>query len=261
MSFEQQIGISKKDDINPIPDFELGDLRPTKDFGGSSMIHNLGDGYVVKEQLSDIAKQVVGPAAELSKSVNRRAIDFAEQTCQPEQIETIRLQLEKRLELLNNNLSLCLQYLGDYFLDGRYQIKRNKNGIPTIYFTQERFPQDGVTLNPDSWALVFDDIVRGRLRDFIARIEKMYEETGLMVDLLTLDNVAFSPAQKTFYLYDADPLICSNDRREELEVKYLVSSENSRSFKTYHGTDTRNDLESNFEHLEMLKELVVADKP
>ncbi len=259
MSFEQQTGKPKKDDTKQIPDFELADLRPTRDFGGSSRIYNLGNSHVVKEQLSEIARLALGPAAELLKPANIRAVDLAEQACRPEQIEAIRLQLEKRLELLNNNLNLCLQYLGDYFLNGRYQIKRNKNGIPAIYFSQERFPQDGVTLNPDSWALVFDDIIRERLRDFIARIEKMYEETGLMIDLLTLDNVAFSPAQKTFYLFDADPLICSDDRAEELGVKYLVSGKNSRSFKTYFGTDTRHDLEANLEHLEMLKELVTAE--
>lgn len=248
-------------DNKEIKDFKLSDLKPTKNFGGSSRIYNLEEGekrYVVKEQLSDIAREVIEPGADLSKSTVKQAIDNAEKASQAEKIEAIHLQLENRCETLKNNLKICREYLNEYVLNGSYQVKENKNGIPTIYFKQEHFPQDCITLDPANFNFVFDDVIRDKLKGLIIRIKKMYEETSMMVDLLTLNNVAFSPSHKTFYLFDVDPLICSSEKEKELVQKYMVSSRITNSFKSYLDNPTQNGLEANFEHLKILEELCIT---
>ncbi|HBY73158.1 MAG TPA: hypothetical protein DEG44_00505 [Candidatus Kerfeldbacteria bacterium] len=201
-----------------------------------------------------MAKRTIGPAADLSKSEVNRKIDAAEQSISPEEKDTIQAELEKRLIKLRNNLAVCRNYLNGYFLNGKYEIRNNKNGVPAIFIMQQRLPKDCVTLNPDGWDFVFDDEIRSRLNDVIGRIEKMHTETGLMVDLLTLDNVAFSPSQKTFYLYDADPLICSVGQENMLSTNYEVSGTiDNEGFTTHLDNQTKNGLEANFEHVETLR--------
>lgn len=79
----------KPQEENLPADFTLEELKPSRHFGGSSMLYFLGDRFVVKEKLSEIAKEVCKEGA-----INRRhllAVSIREKQVQEsEKTETIK---------------------------------------------------------------------------------------------------------------------------------------------------------------------------
>ena len=203
-------------------DFDLREMKGTKTHGGSSRIYRIPGGYIVKE------KSLLGEAT-LLENVKRR---------------------------LENNIRLCEQYLGEFFLRARVVIKPNPEGVITIYIIQKELPEKHTTLDPNHWDMVFDEEIKERLQRMMVGINKMYEETGAMIDLLTLNNVAFSSREKTFYLYDCDPLICTQEKLNELSANLVVESHINHEFIATTGNVTRDALEANLENFETLKILV-----
>lgn len=111
-------------------------------------------------------------------------------------------------------------------------------------------------MNPEGWNFVFDDEVRNKLKDLVCGIEKMYNETGLMIDLLAFSNIGFYQTGKAFYVYDFDPLICAPEKEQELSRTYNVSSIiTNSSFKSYNNNRSSDAVLVNFEHLDLLKDL------
>lgn len=220
---------TEADSLIPIDvplDFDFSELKPTNLHGGSSKVYELSSGYIVKERL------LKGEAS------------F---------VENERIRLE-------NNIRVCEKYLADFILKTRVIVKPNRDGMQTLFIIQETLPKEVATLDPDNWNLVFDDQIREKLRQMIMAIEKMYQETKAMIDLLTLNNVAFSSISKNFYLYDFDPLICSEDDLERLRENLVVESSISHHFVTSLDNDTRNAIEANFENLQTLKTLLDTPK-
>lgn len=208
-------------DIPSLPDdFRFEELKLSGDFGGSSRLYLLGDRFVVKESLKPV--------------------------------EDRELNLEK-IQKIHRNIEICKRYLGDIFLDEKCVLKPDRDLVERMYFIQRRVPKQSISMNPDAWNFVFDDRSRVSLARLIEAVEKMYRETGLMIDLLALDNLFYDPIEHVFYVVDADPLICKLENESELKKEFVVEGTIEGVFKTYDGTRTNNAMEANKEHLDVLR--------
>lgn len=208
-------------------DFDISKLVPSKEHGGSSRLYFLGENRVVKESL--------------------------------EAIQDLEAAQEKVRRILNN-IEVLEQYLGDRFLKTHCLIKERKDGDKHVYLVQERAPKGAQSMNPDAWDMVFDDETREHLASFIQDAERMYEETGMMLDLLALDNVFFDPYKREFYFIDPDPVLCKPEDEERLATDHNVSSHIVGDFQTYNGTPETDAIKANMEHLELLRGLLQADQ-
>lgn len=222
--------------------------------GGSSLIYELPNGYVAKESLSETARAIVGNRP-ISPPM-KREIALQEAHLSTDEKNRMRLEAEKVKQKLMNNLVVCRKYLADFLLETHIAVQENKNGVPVVYKVQKELPEDHVTLDPDAWDITLDDHVRAELNKLIDGIEEMYAETGMMIDLLTLNNIAFSASSKTFFVYDIDPMICSNERLQQLQEQFTVDSTIGHTFSTALDNITRDALEANLENLKALKSLL-----
>ncbi len=222
--------------------------------GGSSIVYELANNKVAKEKLSKYASEIIGNkhiTPKLLEEVKATEIRIGEN----ERRELIS-ELKEKQEKLLNNIKICDQYLGDFVLKSETNIRKNKNGMPSLYIIQEKIPSDVKFLAPENWDFKMDDEGALQLRRMIEGIEKMHKETNLMIDLISLNNVGFSEKNKKFYLFDIDPLVCEHDKLNELGTKYEVDAEIGHDFTTAMDNQTTNAMEVNFEHLETLKLLL-----
>jgi hypothetical protein len=210
--------------IGAIPkDFTFSELKVSRQRGGSSRIWLLGDDFVVKEPLHPVHD---------------------------------REQLMERFRKVRNSIALCKKYLSDAFLDEECIVKKNVHGQETVFLIQKKAPAKSVDLNPDEWNFTFDDHARHALKTLIQRIEKMYADTGCMIDILTLSNIFYDTDKRIFFMIDADPLICDREREEELSSTFMVTGNiDTPGFTTYNGNVTSNAMEANKEHLGLLRYL------
>lgn len=215
-----------QEQINQLPnDFSFSELNASESHGGSSRLYYLGEGTVVKESLEDFPNQEA---------------------------------LFEKMRKLQNNLNLCAQYLGSSFLEARVITKVDQTGKERIYFIQKRAPKNAKNLNPDGWDFVTNEQERTNIAEFIAKIEKMFSESGLMIDLLALSNLFYNEADGKIMAIDADPLICAEENADELSKEYVADAKIDGGFKAYNGTETTNALEANLEHLELLRTLLTS---
>ena len=225
--------------------------------GGSSVVYELDQNQVAKEKLSTYGRDIIrnkNITKSLLEEVRQKEIDISK-----EEKELIHKDLIEKQAKLLNNIKLCNKYLGDYFLKSDVVLQENQNNFPTIYILQEKIPK-GVKFLHSTKGFRMGDESRNQLRIMIDSIEKMYEETGLMIDLLVLDNVGFSEKNKKFYLFDIDPLICNMNRYDELKNNYEVGTEIDHEFVTATDQKTNDPLEVNLDHLEELRSILDTEE-
>lgn len=222
--------------------------------GGSSLVYELTNNRVAKEKLSKYAREIIGNkliTIKLLEKVKEKEMLVSEN----EKRELITELKEIKTKVINN-IKICEQYLGDFLLKSEVNLMKNQNGIPSIYIIQEKIPSEVKFLASENWDFKMDDECNFQLQKMIDGIERMYKETGIMIDLISLNNVGFSEKNKKFYLFDVDPLICEKEKENDLETKYVVDTEIEHDFTTELDNQTRNAIEVNFEHIETLKILL-----
>ena len=224
--------------------------------GGSSLVYELDQNHVVKEKLSRYIKDAL--PADITGDVLMQSIHEQEKQIQKEDKNMLFNELQENKERILNNLRICEQYLGNFLLKTQLLLEQNKNAIPTIYIIQEKVPKKAKFLG-STRGFKMDDKSMNDLNQMIHSIETMYTETGLMVDLLSLDNVAYSEADKKFYLYDIDPLICDEKNYVSFRDKYEVDFEITNDFETVSNQKTRNAIDACLDHLEHLKLFLKTD--
>jgi hypothetical protein len=211
---------------NPLPaDFSFEELTPSNDHGGSSRLYFLGEEAVVKESQENFPD---------------------------------REALADKVRRLQNNLDICIKYLGSSFLEARVIAKIDPSGKERIYFIQRRAPKNAKTLNPEAWNFITNEEGRADIAGFIEKVEKMYSESGLMIDLLALANLFYDELSGKILAIDGDPLICAEEIENELSKDFIADARIDAGFKTYNHTETTNALEANLEHLELLRTLLTS---
>ena len=233
------------------PDLQLGKMIA---HGGSSIVYEMPGGKVAKEALSSVARDLVGNQP-ITKAVLSK-IALREAALLPAEKSILLEEAEKAKEKLTNNIAVCKRYLGDFLVDTDVLIGNNRNSVPVITIIQDALPKNHITLQPDGWNMTVDDAMRAQLQKLITAIEQMYAETAMMIDLLTLANVAFSASNNKFFIYDVDPLICAPENMEALGEQYNVDGWIDHGYTTHNDNVTQNALEANLEHLEVLKSLL-----
>ncbi len=236
---------------------EMDTFSTNKNFlnhGGSSIIYEISDNKVAKEKLSKYASEIIGNKHITNKLLNE--VKEKELSITKNDKRELIIDLKEKQIKLINNLKICEQYLGEFLLKSEIYLKKNQNGIPSLYIIQEKIPSDVKFLEPENWNFKIDNESAFQLQKMISGIEKMYKETNLMIDLISLNNVGFSEKNKKFYLFDIDPLICEKERVSELENIYEIDSEVEHDFITALDNQTTGAMEINFEHLETLKILL-----
>lgn len=219
--------------------------------GGSSIVYDIGQNQVAKEKLSKYAKDIIPNNIPVTQSLIDRVRE-TETRIQNNDKELLLTELKENQIRLLNNLKICEQYLGNFILKTKILLEENKNNIPTIYIVQDKIPEKSKFLGSIK-GLKMDNERRTNLSQMIDSIKKMYQETGLMIDLLSLNNVAFSDTNNSFYLYDIDPLICNEKNYISLKDKYEVDFKIDDFFETISNQKTTNALEACLDHLEHVR--------
>lgn len=222
--------------------------------GGSSIVYELSGGRVAKEALSPIGRDIVGTRTLTKKMLNEIAL--RESALSSEEKREFRDDAERAKVKLENNLELTKKYLGNFLARTELLVRENRNGVPVVTILQDMLPNDHITFHPDGWDIIVTDEIRANLRQLIDAIETMYRESRVMIDLLTLQNVAYSASTKKFYIYDIDPLICAKEDEAQLNERYNVDNRIDHEFVTHNDNTTQDALEANLEHLEALKSLL-----
>lgn len=242
---------------SPIDNFDTSRLGKILTHGGSSIVYSYDDNTVIKEQLPASSQKAVN-----GRSINKAVmadIDTSEAALTQEARKDIKVEADEVARKYKNNLAVCQHYLGDFLLKTSVSVKPNRNNVDSVYAMQMKLPSDHQTLHPDGWDFTFGDQDRAGLRNLLDAIQHMYHETGLMVDVLTLSNIAYSPSRHQFYLYDIDPLICDSDNLEKLSRDFNADSSINGDFVTYSENKTDNAMEVNMDHLQLLQNLLMSD--
>ncbi|MDO8524550.1 MAG: hypothetical protein Q7R99_02895 [bacterium] len=253
--------VKEAEEESNIPkDFLLSELQSSEHTGAFSRLHFLGENFVVKERLSDIAFANLKESRSLLKpKVFEKIARLEKQETAEQKKETLEQVLALRDKLDNNRL-LCRHYFPDNVMDGHYVVKDNKSGLPAIFFIQEKLPEDCLFLHLDQLDVVVDDETRTRFVSFVAGLKNMFRDFGLIIDFQTLDNIAYSPSKQQFYAFDFDPLIPSPECEKELHQRIcMVEPFGNKEIKTFTGNSTRSESEISCENLETLERIILAE--
>jgi hypothetical protein len=256
------------------PDFETKDLKRLPDSGGSSDAYEIAgqSDIVAIVRRSEVGKEITAEArnnpwlrtldiTRLTRGLVETTIDKKvrrrEKEHTPDEKADIRTALEKEAEKLNNGGDLCRQYLGESFMQCKFVVRENQNGFPVIFRVQKKLPSgcknlaDKRTLQK----IVSSELARENLSALLGSMRKMIDETGMVVDILTLGNIAYDENTQRFYIFDVDPLITSTELEAEKSEKYVVDSTiSNQGFKTATGVETNDCMQVTLEHLRYLEE-------
>jgi hypothetical protein len=159
------------------------------------------------------------------------------------------LQIEK----LKNGYEIVNNYLPEFCLTTEWMRKSLENGTSNIVSVQNKLPEETKFLSNTGLNIKMNDEGFSQLKKLVSGIEKMYRETGVAVDILTLGNIGFSEKEQKFYLFDFDPLIVETKYKNQLKNSILAESDIEHNFKTVQGTEERHGMSVIFENLDFLK--------
>jgi len=244
--------------------FELDDLVETGSGGGSSKLYYLGTDLVVKEKLSDSAKEAehggknkiaahIPGVRRIAERLTQRRIEVLEKSMSEEEKVISRAELERRAYKLNNNSAVLKEYFGDAFMQAQFIVRDNKNEIPAIFCIQKRLPKGFKFLNK-KMAESLPAEAKENLKKLLEQTDRLRGEKKLMFDILILENIAYDESTQQFFLFDVDPMFAVDNSPDhakyELEEGDTIDNKN---FKTVRGKQSNSIREVTDENLAFLQ--------